>query len=165
MSPGATISNRSDEESPATARADFDFAKKGALPSRGLTNVMNQEGQGSNSQQISAAIIKKIQNNYQVSVTNAGYDSSMTTASAHALNSITMRLKNESASVLPYLHALQEISEVYPQNQPLNTLLSQIHQGISTMILSKEDQIQQSHALNSSTRQLIQAKEKELKQA
>ena len=72
---------------------------------------------GRGSQQISASIIKKIQNNYQVQVTNAaGYDSAMTTASAHALNSITQKLKNETNSVLPYLHAIQEISEVYPQN-------------------------------------------------
>ena len=70
----------------------------------------------------------------------------MTTASAQALNSITQKIKNETTSVLPYLHALQEICEVYPTNQALNTLLSQIHQGISTLILSKEDQIQQSHA-------------------
>ena len=41
--------------------------------------------------------------------------------------------------MLPYLHALLEISEIYPNNTPLNTLLSQIHQGISTMILTKED--------------------------
>ena len=43
-----------------------------------------------NNQQISAGIINKIQNNYQVQVTNiSGYDSAMTTASAHALHQIT----------------------------------------------------------------------------
>jgi hypothetical protein len=63
----------------------------------------------------------------------------MTTESAKALQSITQKIKNETTSVLPYLHALQEISEIYPNNNPLNTLLSQIHQGISTMILTKED--------------------------
>ena len=63
----------------------------------------------------------------------------MTTASQTALNSITQKIKNESQSVLPYLQALSEISHVYPQNNALNTLLSQIHQGISTLILTKED--------------------------
>ena len=73
-------------------------------------------------------------------VTNAaGFDSTMSTASAHALNQITQRIKSEANSVLPYLHALQDICEVYPQNQALNTLLSHIHQGISTQILTKED--------------------------
>jgi len=48
----------------------------------------------------------------------------MTTASAIALNSITQKIKSESNSVLPYLHALQEISEVYPTNTALNNLLS-----------------------------------------
>lgn len=62
--------------------ADAEFVK-----SNGVTNIMNQEA-GQKSQQISAAIIKKIQNNYSVQVTN-GYDSSMTTESAKALQSIT----------------------------------------------------------------------------
>lgn len=119
----------------AMAMPDLDYVNSNAM-----TNIMNQDG-GSKSQQISASIIKKIQNNYQVQVTNTGYDSTLTSQSASALNAITQKIKNESASVLPYLHALQEISEVYPNNNPLNTLLSQIHQGISTLILKKEDQI------------------------
>ena len=134
------------------------------VQNNGLTNIMNQDG-SSKAQQISAAIIKKIQNNYQVQVTNGGYDSAMTTASAQALNQITQKIKSESTSVLPYLHALQEISEVYPSNNALNGLLSQIHQGISTLILSKEDQIQQSHAQHSTTNKIIHEREQELKQA
>ena len=67
--------------------------------------------------------------------------------------------------MLPFLHALQEIQEVYPANSALTTLLSQIHQGISTMILSKEDQIQQSHVEHSNTNRMIQAKQGELKAA
>ena len=86
MSPNAGTSSVSENES-ATAH-EMDFVKN-----NGLSNIMNPDG-GSNSQQISAAIIKKIQNNYQVSVTN-GYDSISTTASAQALNSITQKIKNE----------------------------------------------------------------------
>ena len=72
----------------------------------------------------------------------------MTTASATALNQITQKLKidhhlagGDEQGILPYLLALQEISEVYPGNSALNTLLSQIHAGISTNILTKEGQI------------------------
>lgn len=119
MSPGVTTANISLESGAKLAAKDFEYASQ-SKP--GLAKIMSQDGTGSNSQQISASIIKKIQNNYQVSVTNTGYDSSMTTASAQALNQITMKLKNESTSVLPYLHALLEISDVYPQNQALNTL-------------------------------------------
>ena len=76
-------------------------------------------------------------------VTNtASYDSALTSVSATALNSITNQLKRETpTSVLPYLQALHEISEVYPQNVALCALLSQVHKGISTLMLSKEDQI------------------------
>ena len=109
---------------------EFDYNNRresGSTLKNASNNMVGNDASGTNPQQISAAIIKKIQNNYQVQVTNTGYDSAMTTASAQALNSITQKIKNETTSVLPYLQALQEIQEVYPQNQPLNTLLSQIH--------------------------------------
>jgi len=95
MSPVGVMSssNISLESGAALGAKEFEFVAQ-AKP--GLMNIKGQEGRGSNSQQISAAIIKKIQNNYQVQVTNTGYDSSMTTASAQALNSITMKLKSES---------------------------------------------------------------------
>ena len=64
QSPGAghaVASSVSDENESGIAIPPKDFVKGG----KGVTNIMNQDG-GSNSQQISAAIIKKIQNNYQV---------------------------------------------------------------------------------------------------
>ena len=61
--------------------------------------------------------------------------------------------------------ALQEISEVYPGNSALNTLLSQIHAGISTNILTKEGQIQKSHESQSQRNQVINEIESQLKQA
>ena len=85
-------------------------------------HVLNQEG-GQKSQQISAAIIKKIQNNYQVQVNTTGFDQEqrqlLETASGEALNSINQKLRKEQTPALKYLHAIQEISEVYPNNVPL----------------------------------------------
>lgn len=63
------------------------------------------------------------------------------TASAQALNSINEKLRQDKTPVLNHLHALQEISEIYPNNMPLTALISRIHSGISTVLLQKEDSI------------------------
>ena len=61
------------------------------------------------------------------------------TESCKALNALSQKLKQEPAPALKYLHAIQEITDIYPDNSPLNSLLNKIHQGISTMLLTKED--------------------------
>ena len=61
------------------------------------------------------------------------------TASAKALETINKRLRKEQTPALKYLHAIQEISEVYPKNIALTNLLSRIHSGMSTILLHKED--------------------------
>ena len=105
-------------------------------------HVLNQDG-GQKSQQISAAIIKKIQNNYQVQVNTSSFEEEqrklLDTASAKALQTINRRLQQEETPNLKYLHALHEISEVYPNNKALTSLLNSVHSGMSNILLSKEE--------------------------
>ena len=66
----------------------------------------------------------------------------METASAKALQTINRRLQQEETPNLKYLHALHEISEVYPNNIALTSLLNSVHSGMSNILLSKEEQLQ-----------------------
>ena len=108
-------------------------------------HILNQDG-GQKSQQISAAIIKKIQNNYQVSVNTSSYDNEQRklrdTESAEALQATQIKLQSDKSPSLKYLHALHEIIEIYPDNAELASLLRRVHSGMSNVLLNKEEKIQ-----------------------
>ena len=81
-----------------------------------------------------------------MNVNTSSYDSEqrklLETASAEALKNLNAKLQGDKTPSLKYLHALNEIIEIYPNNIALAGLLRRIHSGMSSTLLSKEEEIQ-----------------------